>query len=142
MKIIHNNTGSNILVSDTGITVLANSSYTIPAQDYAIWAASSDIITQVGNGNITVNDGSFNLTKADGIALLQGNFKQTDFVPELKSTGGRLKVEMITSVASASDVTNVPAGNISSTNIQAAINELDAEKASDIDSIINALIFG
>jgi len=39
----------------------------------------------------------------------------------------------------ASEVTNVPAGNISATDVQAAINELDAEKA-DVSQITSAAI--
>ena len=142
MKIIHNNTNTNILIADTGVTILANANYTIPSQDYTLWAASSDIITQVGNGNLIVNDGTNTLSKAESISLLQSNFKQTDFASGLKSNDGRLKVEILSTVVSASDVALTPSGSISSTNVQAAINELDNEKTTDIDSIINALIFG
>lgn len=141
MKIIHNNTNTNILIADTGVTILANANYAIPSQDYTLWAASSDIITQVGNGNLIVNDGTNTLSKAESISLLQSNFKQTDFTSDLKSNG-RLKVEILSTVVSASDVALTPSGSISSTNVQAAINELDNEKTTDIDSIINALIFG
>lgn len=142
MKIIHNNTNTNILIDDTGVTILANANYNIPSQDYPLWAASSDIITQVGNGNLIVNDGTNTLSKAESISLLQSNFKQTDFASGLKSNDGRLKVEILSTVVSASDVALAPSGSISSTNVQAAINELDNEKTTDIDSIINALIFG
>lgn len=95
MKILKNQTVSPILINDTGITVPASpSTYVIPSQDYALWAASSDIITQVGASNIVVNDGSFDLTKADAIALIQGNFKQADFIPALKNND-RLKVDVL-----------------------------------------------
>lgn len=187
-KILKNNTASDILVSDTGVNLLASSSYTIPPTDYAMWASSSDVITSVGNGNITVNDGTFDLSKADAISLLQGNFKQTDFISDLKNND-RLKVE-VTQVGgapniqvssndqssgyleakvvgtsgkivvstlndggdedlkinvgsdifdkttdTAANVVNTPAGGISATNVQAAINELDAEKANKVTTI-------
>lgn len=51
-------------------------SYTIPPQDYLLWAASSDIITQVGLGDIVVNDGSFDLNISDGIDLIKGIYPQ------------------------------------------------------------------
>jgi hypothetical protein len=73
-KILTNNTASNILITDTGTNILANSSYTIPPTDYWLWAASSDIIVAIGNGSITVNDGSFNLTINHGVALIQHMF--------------------------------------------------------------------
>lgn len=94
-KILINTTSSNVFLADVGVNILANASYTIPQQDYSIFAASSNLITQVGNGVLVVNDGSFNLNKADGIALIQGNFKQLDFVPELKDSSGRLKVDLV-----------------------------------------------
>ena len=43
---------------------------------------------------------------------------------------------------SAAQVTNTPAGNVAASTVQAAINELDAEKASVPQSIAFALIFG
>lgn len=92
-KILKNNTASDILISDTGVNILASSNYTIPPADYPLWAASSDIITYIGSGDITVNDGTYDLTKADGVSILQGNFKQTDFIDDLKSSD-RLKVEL------------------------------------------------
>ena len=94
-KILKNQTASAILISDTGVSIPASPlTYTIVAQDYPIWAASSDIITYIGSGDIIVNDGSFDLSKADAISLLQGNFKQTDFIPDLKNSN-RLKVEVL-----------------------------------------------
>ena len=182
-KILINNTVNNISITDTGITLPASSSYTIPPQDYTLWASSSDIITKIGSGDVTVNDGSYDLSKADGISLLQGNFKQIDFVSSLIDNDGRLKISLaqdtpndfLSKVSSndstagyledkiigttnkitvttlndgsfeelqinigshvfdksfddASNVTNVPYGNISATNVQSALNELDLEK--------------
>jgi hypothetical protein len=100
MKILKNQTASPILITDTGVTVPASpSTYTVQAADYYLWAASSDIITRIGAGTIIVNDGTFDLSKADGVALLQGNFKQADFIPALKTvnstTDQRLKVDVL-----------------------------------------------
>ena len=74
-KILKNQTGSPINISDTGISLPASpTQYTIPAQDYLLWAASSDIITNVGSGDVIVNDGSNDLSISDGIDLLKGIF--------------------------------------------------------------------
>lgn len=71
-KILKNITGSNISIVDTGVTILANAQYTIPPNDYLLWAASSNIVTEVGSGNIVVNDGSTNLNISDGTDLIKG----------------------------------------------------------------------
>lgn len=42
----------------------------------------------------------------------------------------------------AGQITNTPSGNIAATTLQAAVNELDSEKASVPQSIAFALIFG
>ena len=92
-KILKNNTAFDILVSDTGANILASSSYTIPLIDYPLWAQSSDVVTFIGSGDITVNDGSYDLSKAEGIGLIQGSFirKVVDFEPSLKDNN-KLKV--------------------------------------------------
>ncbi len=71
-KIITNYGVSDVTVMDTGITVVASSSYTIPPQDYWLWAASADIVTKVGDGDLVVNNGSSDLSISDGISFIQG----------------------------------------------------------------------
>ena len=74
-KILKNTTASDIEISDTGITVDASpGTYTIPATDYLLWAASDNIITEMGTGDIVVNDGSFDLSISDGTDLIKGIF--------------------------------------------------------------------
>jgi hypothetical protein len=73
-KILKNQTVGGISIIDTGVTVPGSGQYTIPAQDYLLWAASSNIVTQVGAGNIVVNDGSTDLSISDGIDLIKGLF--------------------------------------------------------------------
>lgn len=75
-KILRNDTISNITISDTGVTIqpgVANQ-YTIPPQEYLLWAGSSDVIIEIGAGNIVVNDGSNDLSINDGTKLIQGLF--------------------------------------------------------------------
>lgn len=74
MKVLRNVTASPISITDCGVTLDALSSYTIPPQDYLLWAASSVIVTYVGAASVIVNDGSFDLTISDGIDLLKGIF--------------------------------------------------------------------
>lgn len=93
-KILKNLTASPILIGDTGVSIPASpSTYSVVPMDFALWAASSDIVTYIGNGSIVVNDGTYDLSKADGISLVQGNFKQSDFIPTLKDNN-RLKVDV------------------------------------------------
>lgn len=77
-KILKNQTGSPIAIDDTGITLPASpATFTIPPQDFLLWAASSDIIGPVGVGDVVVNDGSFDLSPSDGIDLIKGLFLRT-----------------------------------------------------------------
>lgn len=79
-KILKNNTVSAITITDAGGVVIAASpgTYTIPPQDYLLWAASSDIITYLNDASptpsITVNDGSVDLNPSDGMDLIKGLF--------------------------------------------------------------------
>ena len=41
-----------------------------------MWAASSDVVTEVGASNLVVNDGSFDLNISDGIDLIKGIFSR------------------------------------------------------------------
>jgi len=76
-KIVKNNTGSPIIIVDVGnVTIPASGQYTIPPEDYLIWAESSDIITEVGSGDVTVNDGNIDLSIARGVSYLQFGTQQ------------------------------------------------------------------
>lgn len=76
-KILDNTTGSAISITDTGVTIPALSQYTIPPQDYLLWAASGDVLSPVGLGDLVVNDGTDDLSPSDGIDLLKGLFPVT-----------------------------------------------------------------
>jgi hypothetical protein len=106
-KILKNTTGSPISISDTGVLLPASPVvYTIPPQDYLLWAASSNIITYIGNGTVIVNDGSTNLSISDGIDLIKDIFPKkigvlsgNDLTP-IGHVGDRLKVDtQITSIS-------------------------------------------
>lgn len=78
-KILKNTTGSAITITDAGGIIIAASpgTYTIPPQDYLLWAASSDIITYLNDmatPSIVVNDGSVDLNPSDGMDLIKGLF--------------------------------------------------------------------
>lgn len=92
-KILINNTASPVLISDTGVTVPASGQFTIPAQDFPLFAASSDVVVLIGNGTLTVNDGLEDLEIAEGVGLIQGSFIQKDFIDDLKMNN-RLKVDV------------------------------------------------
>ena len=69
-KILKNTTISDIIIGDTGITIPTSAQYTIPHQDYLLWAASSEIISFINSGDIIVNDGVKDLPVNLGLALL------------------------------------------------------------------------
>jgi hypothetical protein len=93
-KILKNTTASAVTISDTGQVVPLSSQLTISAQDYDLYAASEDVILLIADGTLVVNDGSFDLTPAQGIGLIQGSFIQRDFVDNLKNNN-RLKVDIL-----------------------------------------------
>lgn len=77
-KILKNQTVSPIPIADVGGVIIpaTPATYTIPPQDYLLWAASSDIITYLNDTSptpsIIVNDGSFDLNPSDGMDLIKG----------------------------------------------------------------------
>lgn len=76
-KILHNATGGTIFVNDTGVSIASGANYVIPPQDYLLWAASNNVITFIGAGDLIVNDGSSNLSISDGTDLIKGIFPTT-----------------------------------------------------------------
>jgi len=60
---------------DTGVSIGASSSYTIPPQDYPTFAASSDVIRALSNGLLTLNDGGNDITNlSNAIDIIKGWF--------------------------------------------------------------------
>jgi hypothetical protein len=70
-KILKNITVNNISIIDTGIRLAANSSYTIPPQDYLLWVNSLNIIPYIDSGAVVVNDGLRDLTATYGKYFLK-----------------------------------------------------------------------
>lgn len=179
-KRLTNTTLSIIDVIDTGVQINPGITYTIPPQDYFIWAASSSVIGFIATGALLVNDGTNDMTIAQGVGLIQGSFIQKDFIPALKNND-RLKVDLVFSgdqllkvssndqtsgylqaktagtagrlvlsvpaeggneiltfdvganvfdktIDTSLNIVHAPSGTISSSNVGAAIAELDAEK--------------
>ncbi len=113
-KILINNTASPQPVADTGVTIAASSNYTIPPQDYLLWAASSNVITLIGAGTLTVNDGSVNLSISEGTYLIKGIFpKEYRIVGDSDGTlignvGDRMKVDAeVTIIPSSGTIPSV-----------------------------------
>ncbi len=75
-KILKNQTGSPITISDVGGVIIPASpaTYTIPVKMYDIWAASSDILAYLGglSPDVIISDGSVDLNPSDGVDLLKG----------------------------------------------------------------------
>lgn len=62
MKILKNITGSDIAISDTGITIAAGVSYQIPAPDEGIWMDSVDVDAPIAAGDLVGSVGGSDLT--------------------------------------------------------------------------------
>jgi len=96
-KIVKNNTNSSVEVSDVGVAVPASGQYVLNTTEYLIWADSADIVTLVGDGTLTVNDGSVDLGISEGIDLIKGIFQKHRIIGDTDGTligndGDRLKV--------------------------------------------------
>jgi len=66
-KILKNSSGSDISISDTGVTVEDNEQYTIPPVDYLLWAESADVIVEITSGDLVLNTGDVDLSVADAL---------------------------------------------------------------------------
>jgi len=75
IKILINNTDAPIPL-DIG-KVIPTLEYTIDPIDYGQFARSNSLVTYVGNGDITVNDGTVNLDYMTGVALILGSSSPT-----------------------------------------------------------------
>jgi hypothetical protein len=72
-KILVNNSGFDVEIPDTGVTVVVSSQYTIPPQDYATFAASSDVITRLSAGELVLNDGGNDiLVLSEAVDIIKG----------------------------------------------------------------------
>ena len=95
-KILKNNTVSAINL-DIGITVPASGQYTLNATEFLDAAESDDLVTEIGASNITVNDGTNDLSISDGMDLIKGVFQKHRIIGDTDNTlignvGDALKV--------------------------------------------------
>lgn len=72
-KILNNNTAGVISIADAA-TDIPVEGYTIPDSKYARFAASSDVITSLAAGDLTLNDGSQDLSLVNATVSLQCGF--------------------------------------------------------------------
>lgn len=88
-KILENTTAIDVVLLDVGITIPASGSYTIPPTEYLFFAASSNVVTKIGNGTLIVNDGTSDLSISDGVDLIKGLFTR---IAIEEMTGGAITV--------------------------------------------------
>lgn len=97
-KILKNNTASPVNIADVGQIVPASGQLTIQPQDYWLYAASSNVITFIGDSTLTVNDGTSDLSISDGVCLIKHIFPNPvgvaagDDGTPIGHVGDRLKV--------------------------------------------------
>lgn len=75
-KILKNQTSPSvdIIISETGVTLLAGQSYTIDPTNYLYWAKPetiSELTANINSGNIVVNDGLRDLSVSEGLRHLK-----------------------------------------------------------------------
>ena len=108
-KILKNQTGSPINITDVGVTLQAYpNTYTINPQDYLMWAASSDIISEINNDNVLVSDGVIDLNKSRSVGYMKSTnniFYDSDTDEILGRFGSTLKVMGVTPIYNLSNTT-------------------------------------
>jgi hypothetical protein len=82
-RILKNNTGVIVPISDVGISVPAFGQYVIPPTQYGKVEDSDDVIGPISDlavsptvSTLTVNDGTFDLSISEGTRLIQGGFSR------------------------------------------------------------------
>lgn len=75
-KIAKNTTGSEIFITEIGLSIPASSSHTIHPNEYPLWASSSEVQTHITSGAIVINDGYDDLDK-----VLSARHLQEESVP-------------------------------------------------------------
>ena len=82
-KILKNNTGSDVLVSDIGLTVPASGQLTVEENYYPELARSSDVITLLSDAGptLTYNDGTEDLAVSDAIDHIKGYLQKSPLTP-------------------------------------------------------------
>lgn len=87
VKIIKNNTGADVAVNDVGVTIPASGQYQIVEQDWPLWALSTDIVTLVNAGTLTVNNGVIDYLKVPGIAYIKFEDRVRNIITVCKNPG-------------------------------------------------------
>jgi hypothetical protein len=139
-KILKNSTGSSVDITDVGQTIAASSNFTINAQEYDLYATSNDVVELIGDGTLIVNDGSFDLDKADGIRLIQGGFTNKIVLEDdLLNAQDRIKVDVTgtledgrVKVSSNDSTTGFLADKITSANNKIAITAVNDGSDEDV----------
>lgn len=83
-KILKNNTASDVTINDVGQTVPASSFLTISSVDYALYADSDNVISLINDLTLTVNDGLYDLSVAEGLDLIRGSFPKHISIDSIK----------------------------------------------------------
>lgn len=143
-KILKNNTALDVEIADTGVTVLASAQYTIPPQDYATFAASSDVIAKIASLSLTFNDGSSDITNIsnaidaikgwarDGEKIFDSNTNAIDSVVDLNGVR-RLAISVLNEVATPGELFDSSPLTVAGDAVYLSnTNEVDQAIASDV----------
>jgi hypothetical protein len=96
-KILKNNTASEIMIADVGISVPASGQIIVDPNDYLRLQTSDDMVVLISNSSLTVNDGNQDLPIAEATSYIQGGFSKSINIREVSplnsnidSTGKKL----------------------------------------------------
>lgn len=91
VNILKNNTASPIIVRSVGQTIPASGQITIPPDDYDNLSADADVISKITSGDITVNDGTADLTISEGLQVITAGISVVSSGGVVATFNGRSK---------------------------------------------------
>jgi len=151
-KILKNNTDPLVVVSlaDIGFTLQTTPDYTMNTTEYDLFAGSDNLMTAIGNGDIIVNDGSFDLGISDGISLIKGNFPTKIIIQdssgnEASISNGQLNTNVVVDVTSVStdhklEIAKGVVANTTGHTKYGRIPDLDNNQVQDINPFGNVVL--
>lgn len=107
-RILKNTTGSPISVQDIGVTIAASGQYEFAPQDYALLQSSTDVDAFVTSGDLVVNNGSSDLSAAEGLYYI----KQSAVVIIQEDSVNKSRSATKLNFTGAVDVTNTGSGGV------------------------------
>lgn len=119
-KLLKNTTNADILISEVGVTIPSNFTYTAQPSDALLWAGSDELVVHLGTGDLVGNDGTKDLTPTESVKLFQGLYPSKVVIQDATFTNGAMDVNATVSTGT----TTVPSTiNSELTNNNVTLNK-------------------